>query len=626
MAESSFEKGSKVIREVKQTVSNSPGVYRMMNAREDVLYVGKAKNLAKRLASYTNIKSLPYRLRRMISSTARVEVIITESEVEALLLESNLIKTLKPTYNIVLKDDKSFPYILITNNHEWPRVMKFRGSRSKKGNFFGPFASAVAVSQTLNALHKAFPLRSCSDSVFKNRNRPCLEYQIKRCSAPCVGRISHEDYKLLVKEASNFLKGYSQKTQKRLRAEMTKASENLEFETAAAYRDRIKALAHIQAQQIENLHKLGNTDVIAVSQQAGQSCVQVFFYRGGQSYGNRAYFPRHASDASATDVLHAFISQFYINKNVPKTILINEDLPELNLTTEALSSKTNLKINIHRPIRGSKRRIIDDASKNAREALNRRLAESASHKFLMQKLAETLQMEQTPRRIEVYDNSHISGRNAVGGMIVVGPTGFEKNSYRKYNIRGNQEKTGLKSIELGDDYGMLNEVFQRRFGKLITENQIERSGLWPDLCLIDGGLGHLSVADSVLKSLGINNVFLAAVAKGRNRNAGKEIIYVKGRPPIKLPNKDPVLYFVQRIRDEAHRFAINTHRLRRSKSTTKSALNEIPGIGPSRKRALLNYFGSTRAISGAGARDLEQVDGISKNIALSIYEYFHNQN
>mgnify|MGYP001200642822 CR=1 FL=1 len=621
-----LENGIKIIKEARKTTAHSPGVYRMINSNEDVLYVGKAKSLTKRLGSYTNTKSLPYRLCRMVASTVKVEVIITESEVEALLLESSLIKTLKPKYNIVLRDDKSFPYILITSNHKYPRIMKFRGSRSKNGKYFGPFASASAVSQTLNTLHRAFPLRSCSDSIFKNRNRPCLEYQIKRCSAPCVGRISSEDYEKLVKEAADFLRGSSQEAQKRLSRQMTQASENLEFETAASYRDRIRALAHIQAQQIENLYKLGNVDVIAINQLAGQSCVQVFFYRGGHSYGNRSYFPRHSEDSSMAEVLYAFISQFYSDKNAPNTILINVNLPESELIVEALSSKSNFKVQIQKPIRGNKRKLIDDVSRNASEALSRKLAESASHRSLVNQLGKTLQMSKTPERIEVYDNSHISGDNAVGCVIVVGSSGFEKKAYRKYNIKGNRSELNNNKKILGDDYSMLKEVLNRRFSKLKSEkNSVNYTGVWPDLCLIDGGPGHLSVAESTLKTLNISKVKVAAVAKGRDRNAGKETIYISDQEPIALPQKDPVLYFVQRIRDEAHRFAINTHRSRRNRSTLKSALDEIPGIGAARKRALLNHFGSTRVISSVGVKDLEQVEGVSKKIALLIYGYFHDK-
>jgi len=604
----------------------APGVYRMLDHREDVLYVGKAKNLRKRVTNYTNAACLSNRLRRMVASTVRIEVITTESEVEALLLESNLIKKLKPTYNIVLRDDKSYPYILITGDHAWPQILKYRGARKKPGEYFGPFASAGAVNQTINALHRAFPLRSCSDGIFAGRTRPCLQYQIKRCAAPCVGRISNADYLALVKEAQDFLSGRSQQIQKRLTERMTEASERLEFETAAAFRDRIRALAHIQTRQGVNVHNLGDADVIAVHQQANQSCVQVFFYRGGQNFGNRAYFPRHPNDATASEVLGAFLGQFYNDKDAPPAIIINEPVPEEALLVEALQARATRKVHLLLPARGAKRRLADDATRNAREALSRRLAASASQRKFLEGLQDHLALESTPARIEVYDNSHISGTHAVGGMIVVGPEGFEKNAYRKFNIRTDKLPAAEGGITAGDDYGMMREVLTRRFGRLMREDPEREKTGWPDLCLIDGGIGQLAEAEAVFADLGITDVALAAIAKGPDRNAGREVIHMPGQAPMVLAARDPVLYFLQRIRDEAHRFAIGSHRARRKSAATRSPLDDIAGVGPKRKRALLHHFGSARAVSQAGVRDLEQVEGISKTVAQTLFDTFHDSN
>ena len=620
----SLLRGIKIIKLNQTNMPNTPGVYRMLDHEDRVLYVGKAKRLRKRVQNYTNPKSLTNRIQRMVASTARLEIITTESEVEALLLESNLIKTLKPKYNIVFKDDKSFPYILITDFQDWPRIIKYRGTRSGKGRYFGPFASAGAVNQTLNALHKAFPLRSCPDSIFKNRTRPCLEYQIKRCSAPCVGRISSKDYNTLVEEASSFLRGQSQIIQKRLSDRMISASQNLEFETAAAYRDRIQALNQIQSRQNSNLGELDEADVIAIAQQAGQSCVQTFFYRGGQSYGNRAYFPSHPKDAKSGEVLHAFISQFYTNKIAPNMLLISENLIDSELLIKALSSKTKLKVKLQKPVRGSKRRLIDNAKRNAEEALSRHLAETASHQKLLKSLALLLNMESMPARIEVYDNSHISGQNAVGGMIVVGKHGFEKPSYRRYNIRSDKFELAEGGINAGDDYGMLREVLNRRFGKLVKNDPLMKLDNWPDLCIIDGGAGQLSTAQKTIKKLGISGIKIMSVAKGPNRNAGREILYLDQKTKITLEPRDPLLYFIQRVRDEAHRFAISSYRSSHRKENKSSVLDDIPGIGSSRKRALLHHFGSARSISQAGLKDLERVQGISKKIALSIYNYLNH--
>lgn len=622
-AEVSLARGIETVKKALKTMPGAPGVYRMLDHREGVLYVGKAKNLRKRVTSYTNGAGLSNRLRRMVAATVRMEVITTESEVEALLLESNLIKKLKPHYNIVLRDDKSFPYILITGDHAWPQILKYRGARTRKGEYFGPFASAGAVNQTINALHRAFPLRSCSDSIFQSRTRPCLQYQIKRCAAPCVGRISAEDYAALVSEAADFLSGRSQDIQKRLTSRMTEASENLEFETAAAYRDRIRALAHIQSRQGVNVHRLGDVDIVAIHQQAGQSCVQAFFYRGGQNFGNRAYFPRHPRDAAAGEVLGAFLSQFYDNKEPPPVVLINEAVPEEGLLTEALSARADRRVSLQNPVRGAKRQLVDDATRNARGALGRRLAESASQRALLEKLGDAFGLDGTPERIEVYDNSHISGTNAVGGMIVVSPEGFEKNAYRKFNIKTDRLAPADGGITAGDDYGMMREVLTRRFGRLLREDPERDGTAWPDLCLIDGGAGQLAEAETVFADLGVTDVALAAIAKGPDRNAGREVIHRPGQAPMSLAARDPVLYFLQRIRDEAHRFAIGSHRARRKKSAARSPLDGIDGIGPARKRALLHHFGSARAVSQAGVRDLAQVDGISQAVAQTVFNHFH---
>ncbi len=619
----SLAAGLETLRKAVAIMPGSPGVYRMLNAAGDPLYVGKAKNLKKRVTSYTNVGALSHRLQRMVAGTASVEIVTTKSEVEALLLESNLIKRLKPYYNIILRDDKSFPYILITGDHAYPRITKYRGAKSAEGEYFGPFASAGAVNQTVNALHRAFPLRSCSDSIFASRTRPCLQHQIKRCVAPCVGRVSAGDYATLVDEARDFLSGRSRDIHARLTERMTAASEALEFETAAAYRDRIRALAHIQARQGINLHGLDDADVIAVHQNGGQSCVQIFFFRSGQNYGNRAYYPRHQKDAAAADVLFAFIGQFYSNRAAPPLLLVNQELEEMDLVEEALSLKSERRVRIHRPSRGDKARMIIDAERNAREALARRFSESAAQRKLLEGLAEKLELEAVPERIEVYDNSHISGTNAVGAMIAAGPEGFNKKSYRKFNIKSDALPAAEGGITAGDDFGMMREVLSRRFSRLLKEDPERDQGAWPDLILIDGGAGQLSAVSEIFAELGVSDVALAAVAKGPDRNAGLERIFLPDRAPISLQRRDPVLYFIQRLRDEAHRFAIGTHRAKRAQKTSRSQLDGIPGVGPGRKKALLHHFGSSRGVSQAGLADLEQVRGISKALAQTIYDHFH---
>ena len=622
----SLERGVAALRAALGTMPAGAGVYCMRDRHEKPLYVGKAKSLKKRVATYVNVRALPIRLQRMIAATTSVEVITTEGEVEALLLESNMIKRLRPHYNILLRDDKSFPYILLRRDHQWPQIAKYRGAKSGKGDYFGPFASAGAVDLTINALQRAFPLRSCSDSVLESRTRPCLQYQIKRCTAPCVGRISKADYDGLVEEARAFLAGRSRQVQQRLTDRMTEASDALEFETAAAYRDRIKALAHIQMRQGINLPSMGDADVIAIHDEAGQACVQVFFFRSGQNYGNRGFFPRHAADETAEAILRAFIGQFYSAREAPPLVLVNRPLEEAPLIEEALSLKAERRVRLHRPLRGEKRRLVADAERNAREALARRLGESTAQRRLLESLAQKFGLETAPGRIEVYDNSHISGTDAVGSLIVAGPEGFIKNAYRKFTIRSTKaapEPEAQDPAAAGDDYAMMREVLTRRFSRLIKEDPGRAGESWPDLVLIDGGLGQLGEARRVFADLGIADLAVAAIAKGPERNAGRERIFLPDRPPISLGARDPLLYFLQRLRDEAHRFAIGTHRARRAKARATSALDQIPGVGPRRKKALLHRFGSARGVSQAGLADLETVDGISSTVARAIHDHFH---
>ncbi|WP_085579339.1 excinuclease ABC subunit UvrC [Thalassospira mesophila] len=609
-------RGVSAIKHALKTMPGSPGVYRMVDEKERVLYVGKAKNLKKRVTSYTHIARLALRIARMVAQTVRMEIITTHTEAEALLLESNLIKKLKPRYNILLRDDKSFPYILITEDHGYPRIVKHRGARAKDGSCFGPFASAWAVNNTINHLQRAFLLRSCTDSVFANRSRPCLLYQIKRCSGPCVDRISKPEYDGLVDICRDFLSGRSKVILKQLEASMLAASENMEFEKAAMYRDRIRALSQIQSHQDINLEGLEEADVIALHHEGGQSCVQVFFFRSGSNYGNRSYFPRHEQSAEIPEILSAFVGQFYANKPAPRQVLLSHDIEGQKLVEEALCINNGYKVELHVPQRGGKRKLVDHAMTNAREALGRRMAESASQRKLLDGLADKLDLDSPPERIEVYDNSHIQGTNMVGGMIVAGPEGFMKNAYRKFNIKGD--------IAPGDDFAMMREVLTRRFARAQKEDPDRENGTWPDLCLIDGGLGQLGVARQVLEDLGIEDVMLVGVAKGVDRNAGKEVLHITGKEPVRLDQKDPILYFIQRLRDEAHRWAIGTHRAKRSKQIGKSVLDDVPGIGGARKKALLHHFGSARGVADAGLADLEAVDGISAAIARKIYGHFHN--
>ena len=626
----SLSRGVAALRKALATMPGSPGVYCMRDRHEKPLYVGKAKSLRKRVQTYVNVRTLPVRLQRMIAATAAVEVITTEGEVEALLLESNMIKRLKPHYNILLRDDKSFPYILLRRDHRWPQIAKYRGAKSGKGDYFGPFASAGAVNLTVNALQRAFPLRSCSDSVLESRTRPCLQYQIKRCTAPCVGRIGKADYDVLVEEARAFLAGRSRQVQRRLTERMTAASDALEFETAAAYRDRIKALAHIQMRQGINLPSMGDADVVAIHDEAGQACVQVFFFRSGQNYGNRAFFPRHGADEPAEAILGAFIGQFYSARQAPPLVLVNRALAEAPLIAEALTVNAGRRVRVHRPLRGEKRKLLEDAERNAREALARRLSESTAQRRLLEGLAERFGLDGAPQRIEVYDNSHIAGVDAVGSMIVAGPEGFIKNAYRKFTIRSTAAASDRAAADPaahdpaapGDDYAMMREVLTRRFSRLIKEDPARAGEAWPDLVLIDGGAGQLGEARRVFDDLGVADLAVAAIAKGPERNAGRERVFLPGRTPVALAARDPLLYFLQRLRDEAHRFAIGTHRARRTKARARSALDEIPGIGPRRKKALLHRFGSARGVSQAGLADLETVDGISSTVARAIHDHF----
>ena len=612
----SISRGRNIIRQHLKTLPSRPGVYRMIDNKGQVLYVGKAKNLKKRVAAYANLKGLTTRMLGMVAATADMEFITTHTEVEALLLESNLIKELKPRYNILLRDDKSFPYILITGDHEWAQITKHRGARNRTGEYFGPFASAGAVNETVNALQRAFPLRSCSDSIFTSRTRPCLQYQIRRCTAPCVDRINHDDYQQIVHEAREFLSGRSHRTQQELSQRMQEASANLEFETAAVYRDRIRALTQIQARQGINIPDLGEADVIGAYQDGGQTCVQVFFFRAGQNYGNRAYFPAHARIDTIEDVLSAFIGQFYANKIPPRLLLTSHEIEGKNIVEQALSLRAESRVEVRVPRRGAKRQLVDHAVNNARDALARRLAESASQRRLLEGVARVFGLDAPPERIEVYDNSHIRGSDALGGMIVAGPEGLIKNQYRKFNIK-------REDLTPGDDYGMMTEVLSRRFSRLLKEDEDRKSLQWPDLVLIDGGAGHLQTAKHVFADLGVNDVGLAAIAKGSDRNAGRETFHLTGRPPFSLEHNNPVLYFLQRLRDEAHRFAIGSHRAKRSRKLGRSALDEISGIGAKRKRALLHHFGSVREVERAGLADLGAVDGISSRVAQSIYDHFH---
>jgi len=617
--------GPEVIADIVKRLPNGPGVYRMIDAKGTVLYVGKARSLKKRVQSYTRATGQSGRLMRMIEQTAAMEFVSTRTETEALLLEANLIKRLRPRFNVLLRDDKSFPYILLTGDHPAPMIAKHRGARSREGAYFGPFASAGAVGRTINSLQRAFLLRSCSDAVYESRTRPCLLYQIKRCSAPCTGEIALDDYAGLIDAARDFLSGRSQAVRAELAREMEKASERLDFETAAVYRDRIAALSHIQSHQGINPRTVEEADLFAVHQDGGRTCIQVFFFRTGQNWGNRAYFPRADRSLEPAAVLGAFLTQFYDDKPVPRTVLLSHDIEERDLLGAALSQKSNLKVEVTVPRRGEKKELIDHALANAREALARELAETSAQKTLLSGLAERFGLPEPPSRVEVFDNSHIMGTNAVGAMIVAGSEGLIKSQYRKFNIRS-------ETLTPGDDYAMMREVIGRRFARLMREagprESVDRDddsavGPWPDLVLIDGGRGQLAVATETLAELGISDLPLVGIAKGPDRDAGRETFHVPGREPFILPPRDPVLYFVQRLRDEAHRFAIGSHRARRNADIARSPLDEIGGIGPTRKRALLRHFGTAKAVGRASIADLVEVEGISKEMARVIYDHFH---
>jgi excinuclease ABC subunit C len=623
---------SAIARFVKHAPS-APGVYRMIDDKSEVLYVGKAKNIKKRVTAYTRPTGHDSRITRMIADTVTMEFVTTKTETEALLLEANLIKRLRPRFNVLLRDDKSFPYILITSDHWAPQIFKHRGARTRPGQYYGPFANAGAVNRTINALQRAFLLRSCSDAFFEARTRPCLLYQIKRCSAPCTQEIDFAGYSELVREANEFLSGRSQLVQKQLATEMDKASADLDFERAAIYRDRLSALSAITSHQGINPRTLEEADVFALHQAGGYNCVEVFFFRTGQNWGNRAYFPKADRALGASEVLGAFMAQFYDDKPPPRLVLVSHEFEERALLAQALSTKSGRKVEVSVPQRGERKELVQHALANAREALARKLADTSSQHKLLKALTETFALPREPRRIEVYDNSHISGSNAVGAMVVAGPEGFRKNQYRKFNIRS-------ADLAPGDDYGMLREVLQRRFKRLIEENPRASIGEtlmaaltgelgegddqpWPDLVLIDGGQGQLTAAQETLASLGVTDVPLVAIAKGPDRDAGRETFFMAGRSPFKLPPRDPLLYFVERLRDEAHRFAIGSHRTRRKKDIREAGLQEIPGIGPTRKRALLRHFGTVKAIERASLPDLAQVPGINAETARKIYEFFH---
>jgi excinuclease ABC subunit C len=613
---------------------SAPGVYRMLDAAGEVLYVGKAKNIKKRITSYTRPTGHDTRIERVIAATSTVEFVTTATETEALLLEANLIKRLRPRFNVLLRDDKSFPYILITADHWAPQILKHRGARTRQGSYFGPFASVWAVNRTITALQRAFLLRSCSDGFFESRTRPCLLHQIKRCSAPCTHEIDFAEYAELVREANAFLSGKSQAVRDELAAEMEKASTALDFERAAIYRDRLAALSAVQSSQGINPRGTEEADVFAIHQDGGFSCVEVFFFRTGQNWGNRAYFPKADRSLEPGKVLGEFLLQFYDDKPCPALILLSHDVPERELLAEALSAKTGRRVEVSVPQRGEKKELVAHALVNAREALGRKLADTSSQQKLLAGLAGSFGLPRAPRRIEVYDNSHIQGSNAVGAMIVAGPEGFQKNQYRKFNIRSSE-------LTPGDDFGMMREVLERRFKRLMAESprtgtvapqspaqaQMEEQGHeespWPDLVLIDGGQGQLNAARETLAELGVSDVPLVGVAKGPDRDAGNETFYLPDRPAVKLPPRDPLLYFIQRLRDEAHRFAIGSHRTRRKKDIRESGLQEIPGIGPTRKRALLRHFGTLKAIERASLADLAQVPGINDETARKIHDFFH---
>jgi len=607
--------GKELIRKKIPLISNSPGVYRMLDGKGQVLYVGKAKNLPKRLKSYTLDKSLPARTERMLALTNSLEIVTTSNEAEALLLEANLIKKFRPKFNILLRDDKSFPYIFIEKNCDWPQLTKHRGKKNKKGYYFGPFASAGSANWTIKILQKVFLLRVCNNSVFKNRERPCILYQIKRCSAPCTNYLNKIEYNKLVSDALLFLSGKSKNIQKKLSSEMEKSSKKMDYEKAAILRDRIKALTQIQSSQNVSSTNLDNADVISIAQEAGRTCIQVFFYRSKQNWGNQSYFPLHDKTHKVEEILTSFVSQFYENKNVPTEIILNKKIKDLNLIKKALEKKEKKFISIKIPTIGNSLKLSKMAEKNAKETLTRKIFESETNIKLLNQVAEKFKLDASPRTVEVYDNSHIQGFNSVGALITFGPEGFVKKKYRKFNIKN-------KELNAGDDYGMLKEVFERRFSKII-KNKKYSDVIIPDLIIIDGGKGQYSVGREILDEYGFHEIPIIAIAKGKNRNKGDETFFYK-TSSIKLSKREPLLFFLQRLRDEAHRFALSSHRIIRKKNLTKSLLDNINGIGKTRKRALLNHFGSAKAVESASFDDLKKVEGIEIAIAKKIHDFFHD--
>jgi len=611
-----LDAGIAAIRNVWQTLPIKPGVYRMHDARGDVLYVGKARALKNRVSNYTQVDRLPNRLRRMVAQTRSMTIVTTNSEAEALLLEAQLIKRYRPAYNVLLRDDKSFPFILLRADHAYPRIQKHRGARRAKGNYYGPFASAGSVNQTLNALQKLFLLRSCNDSFFSRRDRPCLLYQIKRCSAPCVDRITAPDYAELVDDAKAFLSGKSTAVQTKLAAQMEAAAEGLDFESAAIMRDRLKALTFIQGSQAINAEGIGDADIFALAAKSGVMCIQAFFIRGGQNWGHRSFFPVHTADVPEDEVLASFMIQFYGDVPPPRTILVDREPAEASLLADALGERAGGKVTIAVPQRGDRVRLIAQASRNAVEALERRQAESTTQGRLLQEVADLFELAEPPKRIEIYDNSHIQGTNALGAMVVAGPEGFLKGQYRKFNIKN-------PDTAPGDDFAMMREVMGRRFGRALEEDPDRDKGQWPDLVLIDGGKGQMSAVKGVLDEMGVEDVPLIGVSKGPDRHAGRETFHFPDGREFTLPVNAPVMFYLQRLRDEAHRFAIGAHRNKRSKAITASPLDEVPGIGPARKKAMLMHFGTARAVRDASLEDLTRAPGVSEAVARVVYDFYH---
>ena len=616
MTEQPTKSGYEIIHDYLRTLDASPGVYRMLDGESRVLYVGKARNLKARVSNYARAGNHSPRITRMIRETASMMFLTTRTETEALLLEQNLIKQLKPRYNVLLRDDKSFPNILVAKDHPFPMIKKHRGAKKQKGNYYGPFAGAGSVNRTLNQLQRVFLLRNCSDSDFETRTRPCLQYQIKRCSGPCCGLISETDYAATVADAEKFLQGRTKGIQQALAVQMQDASAAMAFERAAALRDRIKALTQVQSAQGINPQSTAEADIIALHRDGGQACVQVFFIRANQNWGNHDYYPRISGDEDPSEVMEAFVGQFYSTREPPKMLILSHGLDNDDLMADALAEKSGRKVEIVIPQRGEKAELVQGALRNARESLARKMSETATQTRLLKGLAEAFELEKIPQRIEVYDNSHIQGAHAVGAMVVAGPDGFDKNQYRKFNIKG-------ESLTPGDDFGMMKEVLTRRFQRLLKEDPDRTQGTWPDLLLIDGGQGQVSAVRAIMDDLGVSDIPMVGVAKGEDRDAGKEEFHRTGKTVMALRHNDPVLYFIQRMRDEVHRFAIGTHRAKRSKAIGATPLDDVPGVGATRKRALLAHFGSAKAVARANLADLKAVDGVSAKLAQTVYDYFH---